>query len=74
MERMTRRQFSALPSGQHVDASVTFDHGSDRAAIHHDVRDASVRYILQLYPAFDSIRVTRMIAPQPSAYRSVRRE
>ena len=65
---MTCAEFAALPGGQHVDADITFDHGADRAAIHHDVKDATVRYILALYPIFDSIRITRLIVPQPSAY------
>ena len=67
-EMMTRATFAALPGERQVDACITFDHGPDRAAIHHDIKDASVRYILSLYPAFDSIRITRLIAPQLSAY------
>lgn len=66
MEAMTRAEFAALPGEQHVDAYITFDHGADRAAIHHDVEDASVQYTLSLYPAFDSIRITRLIAPRLS--------
>jgi hypothetical protein len=60
MEIMTRGKFAALPGEQRVDACIVFDHGPDRATIHHDVRDKSVRYTLSLYPLFDSIRVTRL--------------
>ena len=70
MEIMTRAEFATLPGEQHVDACITFDHGPDRAAIHHGVKDASVRYILSLYPVFDAIRTTRLIAPQLSVYAS----
>jgi len=68
LRTMTRPEFAALPGAQHVDAYITFDHGADRAAIHHDLKDATVRYTLALYPIFDSIRITRLIVPQPSAY------
>ena len=68
MDIMTREQFAALPGDQHVDACITFDHGPDRAAIHHEIKNASVRYTLSLYPAFDSIRITRLIAAKLSAY------
>ena len=68
---MTRAEFTALPGVQHVNAEITFDHGPDRAAIHHDIRDASVRYVLSRYPAFDSIRINRLIAAkQPGVYSS----
>jgi hypothetical protein len=68
MEEMTRAEFAALPGEQPVDAWIAFDHGPDRAAIHHNVKNAGVRYTLSLYPAFDSIRITRLIAPRLSAY------
>ena len=67
-ETMTRAELAALPGEQHMDAYVTFEHGPDRAAIHHGVKDASVRYILMLYPDFASIRITRLIARTVSAY------
>jgi hypothetical protein len=56
---MTRAEFAALPGDQHVSAYITFNHGPDRAAIHHDIKDASVRYTLSRYPTFESIRITR---------------
>ena len=71
MGKMTRAEFTALPGVQHVNAEITFDHGPDRAAIHHDIRDTSVRHVLSRYPAFDSIRVDQLIAAQrPSVYSS----
>jgi hypothetical protein len=60
MEIMTRAKFAALPGEQHVDACIVFDHGPDRAAIHHDIKDKNVRYTLSLYPVFDSISITRL--------------
>jgi hypothetical protein len=60
MEMMTREKFAALPGEQRVDACIVFDHGPDRAAIHHEVRNESVRYTLSLYPLFDAIRITRL--------------
>ena len=60
METMTRPQFAALAGGQRVDGCIIFDRGPDRAAIHHEVNDKSVRYTLSLYPVFASIRITRL--------------
>jgi hypothetical protein len=68
LKTMTRAEFAAVPGAQHVEAYITFDHGADRAAIHQDLKNATVRNTLALYPIFDSIRITRLIVPQPSAY------
>lgn len=70
MKTMTRAEFAALPDAQQLDAEITFDHGPERAAIHHDIRGASVGYVLSRYPAFDSIRIIRVITPQTSVYAS----
>lgn len=59
MEAMTRAEFATLPSGDRLEACVTFEHGPDRAAIRHDIRCATVGYILALYPTFDSIEIIR---------------
>ena len=56
---MTRAEFAALPGDDQVDVEITFNHGPQRAAIHHDLRRASIRYVLSRYPAFDSIRIVR---------------
>lgn len=57
---LVRVQF-IVPGGEHqVEAFLIFDHGADRAAIHYDIRWESVRYVLSLYPVFDSIWVKRV--------------
>jgi hypothetical protein len=54
---MTREEFAALPDAQDLDIEITFDHGPERATIHHYIRGASVQYVLSRYAAFDSIRI-----------------
>lgn len=65
---MTRTEFAALPGDQRVDGCITFRHGPDQADIHHGIRNASVRYTLWQYPAFDSIWIGRVIPPRVSPY------
>ena len=60
MDLLTHAEFAALAGGLRVDGCIVFDHGPDRAAIHHEIKDKSVRYTLSLYPAFDSIRISRL--------------
>jgi hypothetical protein len=60
LDLLTRTEFSALAGGLRVDGCIVFDHGPDRAAIHHEIKDKSARYTLSLYPVFDSIRITRL--------------
>ena len=60
LDILTRAEFAALAGGLHVDARIIFDHGPDRAAIHHYIKDMNVRYTLSLYPVFDSISITRL--------------
>jgi hypothetical protein len=55
MDILIRVQFTGPGSEQHMDAFLIFNHGADRAAIHHDIRREGVRYVLSLYPVFDSI-------------------
>ena len=60
MDILMRVRFTAPGGGEHVEAFVIFDHCSDRAAIPHDIRRESVRYVLSLYPVFDSIWIKRV--------------
>ena len=58
---MLIRVQSTVPGSEHqVEAFLISDHGADRAAIHHDIRRESVRYVLSLYPVFDLVWVKRV--------------
>lgn len=68
MKIMSRAEFATLPQERHVKACITFEHGADRAAIHHGVDGASVGYTLGRYPQFDSITVFAVMVPPQSIY------
>jgi len=60
METLTWKEFGRLPHSLRVRGEIVFNHGPDRADIHHPLRDASVGYILSNTPPFDFIRFCRV--------------
>jgi len=43
METLTWKQFGRLPHSLRVRGEIVFNHGPDRADIHHPLRDAAAR-------------------------------
>ena len=60
METLSWKDLSSLPRNLHIRGEVIFEHGPDRADIHHPLRDSSVGYILSHTPPFSSVRMCRV--------------
>ena len=70
METLTWKQFGCLPRSLRIRGEIIFDHGPDRADIHHPLREGSVGYILSNTPPFDFIRFSRVEEVVAAAARS----
>ncbi len=68
MKKMTNTEFASLPGAQHVDVYITLDYAPGHPTIHHNVRDASVRYVISQYPRFHSITLVRLVTAPASVY------